>query len=402
MQDFHQNKVNTTHPLVLGSSIGIFIMSLFIGVGFYVNSQIASPLGTPSNALDFQPRYSGEFFAYSFIILLFNLLTFKLSLQGKQYGFFESLVHLFSEKNNATKIRKSYSWKSYWGKGSDCAKERFIAYMHEIKFTDSEITNIEAKKAFNNLFNDINQVYHHQFQQFIELLYTDICEENTRETKSDKCAIFLDVNNSQSEDSFQFKKWVFQSYGTFDYSSTTPFISSSAFVKRLLNLTPYFVLISLCILFLNMNSVYGTPLFVNAELETILALQVACFFGLVYGIFSFYFLRKTEIWREYWEKNGLDFLLLFHQQGVNKVPPYILPDTEHYNPKEYYKIFDTCKHLSIRNLYDDHRNMFFDDSQYYFYIIYSQMLNSYDLDLNTQQITPKKHTRLTFRTFQSF
>lgn len=404
MKEFHQNRANRTHPMVLGSSIGMFLMITFLLIGVFVNTHIASPLGTDPNSLDYLPRYAPQIFVLCIFILIFNMIAFKLSLQGKQYGFMESIVHFFSEKKDIhSKLRKSYSWKVFWNSGDEqSAKEKFISYIKEIEFTEKDLQNSQAQEKFHDLMQDTDTVYQHDFDNFIQFLYTDVCEQNTRDVNLDKCAVFFDVNNFNNEESKSFKEWVFSSNYMFIHSNSSALLSISELTKRVINLIPYLILTAMSLMFFKMNYNYATDNFATAQLQMILTLEMFCLFAIFYAVLSFYFLRKTEDWREYWNKYGLQFMLLFHQRGVNKVPAYILPDTEFYNPKEYYKIFEACNHFNIHCLYDDKRNMFYDNSQYYFLIIYNQINQSYDIDIIKKTMLVKKHKPVIFKEFQSF
>lgn len=404
MKEFHKNKVNRTHPMVLGSSIGIFLMIIFLVIGSIVNSQIASPIGTSPDEFNYLPRYSSHFFILCTGILIFNILGFKLALQGKKYSLIEAFLHTFTEKKDVhSKLRKSYSWKLFWNSGEEqSGKAKFSEFLKNNSISEHDINNIVAQEKLKHILNNPETVYYHDFELFLKSLYTDICEQNTLHFSSDKCAAFADINKFSGEDNQQFKNWIFKSNSIFHVTKDTFFISSSELIKKVSNLIPYFILLILSLSFLNMNYEYGTKNFETAQLQLVLFLEIFCFIGLIYACLSFYFLRKTEEWREYWNTNGLEFIILFHQRGMNKTPPYIFPDTDHYNPKEYHKIFNACNKLTIKSLYNDNRNMFYDNSQYYFNIIYNQIEQSYNFNMINKSLEIKKHIPTETKVFDNF
>lgn len=404
MKEFHQNKVNKTHPMVLGSALGIFLMIIFLGIGSFVNYHIASPIGTSPDDFNYLPRYSSYFFILCGAILIFNILSFKLALQGKKYSLIEAFLHTFTDKKDIhSKLRKSYSWKFFWNFGKEQpGKEKFLTFLKENSISENDIKNVKAKDNLNYILNNLDNVYYHDFELFLKNLHTDICEQNALAFSLDKCAAFADINENSSEDNTVLKNWIFKSNSIFQITKSTFFMSSSEFMKKLYNLIPYIVLLILSLSFLHMNYEYGNANFETAQLQFILSLEIFCFIGIIYSCFSFYFLRKTEDWREYWNKNGLEFLILFHQRGIIKIPPYIFPDTDYYNPKEYYKIFNACNKLTIKSLYNDNRNMFYDNSQYYFNIIYNQIEQSYNFNMINKSLEIKKHTPYKIKVFDSF
>jgi hypothetical protein len=407
LKTFHSQKVNSTHPLVNSSAVGALLMCIFILIGIYTNTYLSPISENQELNNNFHSRFSPDFFMYIGIAFIFFIISFKALTQGRKYGILEALFNSFFRKKTPIVIHQSVSWKSFWMNPEKSICNDFVNYLQTIKFTEYDCTDEDTKKIFHNLFNNIETVTYSQFEAFANSLYTEVCKYNRDSVPTLKSALFLDINTTFLEEQYTqevniFKKVIMQAHKLYIQSKTTIFIKSSKTILEIVNTIPYVILLVYFYLFLKTFISYDTSDFFMSEQKFIFFLQITLTCAFIYSIISFLFMRKTEDWREFWNNNGVDFLLSFHQLGNNKIPPYVLPDTEFYDPNSYYKVFDASTSLKLSSLYNDQRFMFFDSSQYYFMIIYQHLLRSYNINIDLQTMQIQKKQKVLIKQFDSY
>lgn len=374
MQELHKNKINPTHPMIFSSAFTALFMFLFISIGLYINTSISYS----------QPHFSNDFFLYSFLVLIFSYLSFKLSLQGKRYGILEAIVNFFYiRKSIPLKIRKSFRWSHFWNHSDLNNFQKFKDYIISQKITFNDFKNPATQKLFIEIIEN-KDVSQKLFEQFIENIYFDICKYNHESTYFDKSSIFLDITKQNSEHSIKFSNWLKYNFPIIIANEHTFLISSSKLFLKIINIIPYFLLFLYIRFFIGILWDFSTlNQFIFSEHVFISFLQITLVTGVIYSGISFYFLRHVEDWREYWQKNGFYFLVLLSQPSYYKTIPYSLPDEKYNISEKYSQIIQIVKHIPITSLYKDKRNMLFDDSQYHMYHLLLLLNKNYLIQYNS-------------------
>lgn len=388
LEEFNSTKANTSHPMVYSSALGIFMLCNMLLFFSYFNIYIVPGIGIFPSIENSNFRFPGYLVLSIFFIIIFLFSAFKLSTQGNKLPFFKALLIFlkFSSHNH------HILWKEFWiekDKGN-----QFIIFLKNVNIDNKDFNSESFGLFYQNFINsNVEDISYPDFERLINFMYEEHCRDNKNNCLSKtKSALFLDGSEEKSIQSHKFSKMAFSSVFIFEYSRNSLFIQLPETLIRIINAIPFAILFLYFYFFLTSLVSSKTPEFEKQILLFHVFLNISLFFAIVYSIFSFWFLRRTEEWRTFWKANGLDFLLQFHSQGSNKVPPFFMPDTTFYNPQDYYIIFDACRELPLSSLYDDKRHMFFDNSQYQFVKLFSILYNSYNINSLKKEITLKDNS----------
>lgn len=396
LQNFHARTVNTSHPMVYGSVSGILVVALiFITLVFFnINPDIYGL--TLSNAEALKYTFQSSTIFPLFIIFLFLFCSFKLSLQGIKLSFFKAVLMFFK----LSKYKTHNLWTEYWIKEGH--GENFISKIKGSQMTNKDFHTNDAKSQFAHILSsELASISENDFESFILAIFNDLTIDNRiNSITKNKSAIFADVTTeSENPQVIKFRNFIIPAYSQYKESLRTPFIENSSIFIKLINCIPFLILAFYLYFTVACIVTWQTPLFIEQQRLLEFTLDASLFFGIIYSIVAFWFLRRTEEWRIFWQAKGIDFLLSFHSLGNNKVPPFILPDTTFYTPSDYYKVIEATRELSLKTLYNDNRNMFFDNAEYQFVKISNILYQSYNVHENMVKLKHNKKTRVIHTNF---
>lgn len=319
LEEFNSTKANTSHPMVYSSALGIFMLCNMLLFFSYFNIYIVPGIGIFPSIENSNFRFPGYLALSIFFIIIFLFSAFKLSTQGNKLPFFKALLIFlkFSSHNH------HILWKEFWiekDKGN-----QFIIFLKNVNIDNKDFNSESFGLFYQNFINsNVEDISYPDFERLINFMYEEHCRDNKNNCLSKtKSALFLDGSEEKSIQSHKFSKMAFSCVFIFEYSRNSLFIQLPETLIRIINAIPFAILFLYFYFFLTSLVSTKTPEFEKQILLFHVFLNISLFFAIVYSIFSFWFLRRTEEWRTFWKANGLDFLLQFHSQGSNKVPPFL-------------------------------------------------------------------------------
>lgn len=384
---YHSRTVNTSHPMVYGSVFGIFIVSLILGTLLFFNNNPDIIGMSLSHSEELKFNFQSSTMIPLAIIFFFLFCSFKLALQGVHLSFVKALLMFFRVAQYDTKKL----WHQFW-----IVENNGQEFTDNLKKSTLRLCNFNTQQAKDSflLFTtaDYKILTEENFETLINNIFNDHCLDNRLNSDlKNKSAVFADSTSSSHLNASRFNKFILNAKSVYQISIHTPFIEQSATIIKMINAIPYVILLFYIYFTITCLVTFQTPMFFEQQQSLILTLDISIFFGILYSLIAFWFLRRTEDWRQFWQNDGLDFLILYHSLGENKIPPFILPDTTFYEPSDYYKVIEATKELTLESLYKDKRNMFFDNSQYQFLKIFSIINRSYIIDSGNSSVVLKNN-----------